>query len=377
MSEQPQPKTIGILKTPNDPRVCLLPKEVKRLTGELALNILFEPGLGSSLEIEDAEYVEAGAICQSRESIFKNSDTIVSINHTCSEVEMKGGCCFIGIFNPLFHDSKLAIYQKNGATVYSLDLLPRTTLAQSMDVLSSMASLAGYRSVIKAAEIYNGVFPMFTTAAGTLAPVKILVLGAGVAGLQAIATARRLGARVEAFDVRKSAGEEVRSLGATFIEVEGYTESANAGGYAVEQSEEYQQKQKELIHNHILTANIVISTANIPGRKAPLLIETRSVEAMQPGSVIIDLAAEQGGNCELSKNKETIHHNGVTILGNSSLSAEIPAAASTLLSNNYFSFLQYKQNAESQNDDPLLTACQIMNEGEWTHPHFTKQLQPA
>lgn len=377
MSEQPQPKTIGILKTPNDPRVCLLPKEVKRLAGELNLNILFEPGLGSSLQIEDEEYIQAGAASQSREFIFKNSDTIVSISHTFSEDEIKEGCCFIGIFNPLFHDTKLAIYKKHRATVYSLDLLPRTTLAQSMDVLSSMASLAGYRAVIKASEIYDGVFPMFTTAAGTLTPVKVLVLGAGVAGLQAIATARRLGAIVEAFDVRKSAGEEVRSLGATFIEVEGYTESATAGGYAVEQSEEYQKKQKELIHNHILSANIVLSTANIPGRKAPLLIETRSVEAMQPGSVIIDLAAEQGGNCELSKNKEVVLHHGVTILGNSSLSAEIPAAASKLLSNNFFSFLKYKQKAETQTNDPLLTGSQILNEGEWTHPHFTKNLQPA
>ncbi|AFL80958.1 NAD/NADP transhydrogenase alpha subunit [Aequorivita sublithincola DSM 14238] len=378
MSEQLQPKTIGILKTPNDPRVCLLPKEVKRLAGELNLNILFEPGLGSTLQIEDEEYIQAGATSQSREFIFKNSDTIVSINHTFSdEDEIKQGCCFIGIFNPLFHDTKLAIYKKHGATVYSLDLLPRTTLAQSMDVLSSMASLAGYRAVIKASEIYDGVFPMFTTAAGTLTPVKVLVLGAGVAGLQAIATARRLGAMVEAFDVRKSAGEEVRSLGATFIEVEGYTESANAGGYAVEQSEEYQKKQKELIHNHIQSSNIVISTANIPGRKAPLLIETRSVEAMQPGSVIIDLAAEQGGNCELSKNKEVVLHHGVTILGNSSLSAEIPAAASKLLSNNFFSFLKYKQKAETQTNDPLLTGSQILNEGEWTHPHFNKNLQPA
>ncbi len=375
MSEQSQSKIIGILKTPNDPRVCLLPTEVKRLTGELKLNILFESGLGSSLQIKDEDYVKAGATCISRKSIFEKSDTIVSINHTFSEVEMKGGCCFIGIFNPLFHDSKLAIYRKHDATVYSLDLLPRTTLAQSMDVLSSMASLAGYRAVIKASEIYNGVFPMFTTAAGTLTPVKILVLGAGVAGLQAIATAKRLGAVVEAFDVRKSAGEEVRSLGATFVEVEGYSESSDSGGYAVEQSKEYQKKQKQLIHDHLLSANIVISTANIPGKKAPLLIHSQSIEAMQPGSIIIDLAAEQGGNCELSKNMESVDHNGVTIIGNSNLSAEIPAAASKLLSNNYFSFLKYKLKAESQTDDPLLNASQIMKEGEWTHPHFTQQLQ--
>ncbi|WP_026450974.1 NAD(P) transhydrogenase subunit alpha [Aequorivita capsosiphonis] len=376
MSEQLRSKTIGILKTPNDPRVCLLPKEIKRLISEFDLKILFEPDLGSSLQIKDEEYVQAGATCLPRETIFKDANTIVSINHTFSEGEMKKGCKFIGIFNPLFHDSKFAIYKDHAATVYSLDLLPRTTLAQSMDVLSSMASLAGYRAVIIASELYNGILPMLTTAAGTLRPAKVLVLGAGVAGLQAIATARRLGAIVEAFDVRKSAGEEVRSLGATFIEVEGYTESASAGGYAVEQSKEYQEKQKELIHEHIASANIVISTANIPGRKAPLLIETRSVEAMKAGSIIVDLAAEQGGNCELSKNGEYIKHNGVTILGNSSLSADIPAAASQLLSNNYFSFLKYMEKSDNP-DDPLLSASKILDNGEWKHPHFIQKLQPA
>lgn len=376
MSELSQPKIIGILKTPNDPRVCLLPKEVKRLTSEFEIPFLIESGLGSSLQIEDNEYIEAGAKCLPRETILKDADTIVSINHTDSETEMQGSKTYIGIFNPLFHDTRFGTYKEHNATVYSLDLLPRTTLAQSMDVLSSMASLAGYRAVIKASELYNGIFPMFTTAAGTLTPAKVLILGAGVAGLQAIATARRLGAIVQAFDVRKSAGEEVRSLGATFIEVEGYTESASAGGYAVEQSEEYKLKQKELIHEHILSANIVISTANIPGRKAPLLIETRSVDAMQSGSIIVDLAAEQGGNCELSISGETVNHNGVKILGNSNLSADIPAAASKLLSNNYYSFLKYMEKSEKA-DDPLLTASKILDNGEWSHPHFTKNLQPA
>lgn len=373
MSENHQPKIIGILKTPNDPRVCLLPKEVKRLTTDLKYIVQFEPGLGSSLQIEDSQYTEAGASCVSREQIFKTSDLIVSVNHTFNGEELKEGSHFIGIFNPLFHSSKLNIYKEHATSVYSLDLLPRTTLAQSMDVLSSMASLAGYRAVIKSADHFNGIFPMFTTAAGTLTPAKVLILGAGVAGLQAIATARRLGAVVEAFDVRTSAGEEVRSLGATFVEVEGHTESASAGGYAVEQTEEYKLKQKELIHQHILSANVVISTANIPGRKAPLLIETRSVEAMQAGSVIIDLAAEQGGNCELSKNNEVINYKGVTILGNSNLAAEISNAASRLLSNNYFSFLKYMDKANKA-DDPLLTPSQILNKGEWTHPHF-KQTQ--
>lgn len=376
MSESLQSRTIGILKTPNDPRVCLLPKEVKRLISEFNLTIIFESGLGSSLQIEDEEYVQTGATCRPREIIFKDSDTIVSIGHTISQAEGKNGTNFIGIFNPLFHDTKFDSYKNHGATVYSLDLLPRTTLAQSMDVLSSMASLAGYRAVIKASELYNGILPMFTTAAGTLTPAKVLVLGAGVAGLQAIATARRMGAIVEAFDVRKSAGEEVRSLGAKFIEVEGYTESASAGGYAVEQSAEYQQRQKDLIHDHILSANIVISTANIPGRKAPLLIETRSVDAMQAGSIIVDLAAEQGGNCELSKNGETVNHNGVTIVGNSNLSAEIPMAASKLLSNNYYSFLKYMEKSENQ-EDPLLTPAKILDNGEWKHPHFIQKLQLA
>ncbi len=375
MSERQQPKTIGILKTSSDSRVCLLPKEVKRLTEELKCNVLFESGLGSSLQLDDSDYVQAGAVNLPREIIFKKADIIVSIDYVFSGEEIKDGCSFIGIFNPYYHSSKLQIYDGHNASIYSLDLLPRTTLAQSMDVLSSMASLAGYTAVTKAASIFQGVFPMFTTAAGTLRPVKVLVLGAGVAGLQAIATARRMGAVVEAFDVRTSAGEEVRSLGATFIEVEGFTESASSGGYAVEQSEEYKQKQKELIHKHILSANIVISTANIPGKKAPILIEKKSVEAMEPGSVIVDLAAEQGGNCELTQNNSLIDYKGIKIIGNSNLSGEIPKAASQLLSSNYFSFIKYLFNAKN-GEDPILDACKILENGEWFHPHFKQQLQP-
>lgn len=378
MSLELEPQIIGILKTPNDPRVCVLPKEVKRLISEFKLEILFEKNLADSIGISDNEYVEAGGKSLSREEILSSADFILSVNHVYNGEPTKADAAFIGIFNPLFHSSRLDIYHQHQTTVYSLDLLPRTTIAQSMDVLSSMSSLAGYRAVLKASMLFNGIFPMFTTAAGTLRPARVLILGAGVAGLQAIATARRLGAIVEAFDVRKSAGEEVRSLGASFVEVEGYTESKDAGGYAVEQTEEYKQKQKELIHEHISSANVVISTANIPGRKAPLLIEKRSVEAMIPGSVIIDMAAEQGGNCELSENDKEIDYNGVCIVGNSNLSAEIPAAASQLLSNNYYNFIKYMQKAEgAEEGDPLLSASQVLKKGEWTHPHFKQQTQSS
>ncbi len=375
MSLSIESKTIGVLKTPNDPRVCLLPKEVKALLNELPLSILIETGLGDTLNIRDKEYNDAGGRCLTRESILTNADIIVSLGHTEIPLDVRAGLIFIGIFNPLYYPDKLSVYREKHATLYSLDLIPRTTLAQSMDVLSSMASLAGYKAILTAAELYNNVFPMFTTAAGTLSPVKVLVLGAGVAGLQAIATAKRLGAVVEAFDVRSSAAEEVRSLGASFIEVEGYRESSGAGGYAVEQSETYLKKQKDLIHDHILTSNIVISTANIPGKKAPLLIETRSVEAMQPSSVIIDMAVEQGGNCELSKNEEIVYHNEVIILGNSRFSTKVALSASKLLSHNYFSFLKYLVVSQKI-DDPILSACQILKKGEWVHAHFTEELQP-
>lgn len=370
MSELTTPRIVGFLKTPYDPRVCILPKEVKRLIDQLKMTVLIESGLANTLQIEDSEYAAEGAQITDKSSVLQQSDLIISIDHIYEGEEVKKNASFIGIYNPLFYRDQLSIYLEHQRTVHSLDLLPRTTLAQSMDVLSSMASLAGYRAVIKAANVFNGIFPMFTTAAGTLSPAKVLILGAGVAGLQAIATARRLGAKVEAFDVRPAAGEEVRSLGATFIEVEGYTDAASAGGYAVEQTEEYKARQKELIHKHILSSDIVISTANIPGRKAPVLIEVRSVEAMKPGSVIVDLAAEQGGNCELSKNNEVINYKGITIIGNSNLSAEIPAAASRLLSNNFFSFLKYFQTNQTKENDPLLSGSQLMKHGEWTNERF-------
>lgn len=369
-------KILGLLKEPNfDERVCLLPKEVKRIITEFELEVLFEPGLGFR-DIPDEAYIEAGAIPETPENIFQNADAILSVNHIYNGQEIGEGCRFIGIYNLLFHKNRLENYLGTNATVFSLDLLPRSTLAQSMDVLSSMASLAGYKAVLKAAELFGGVLPMFTTAAGTLKPGKVLVLGAGVAGLQAIATAKRLGAVVEAFDVRSSSAEEVRSLGAKFIEVPGYEESGSAGGYAVAQSELFIQKQKELIKKHIQEADIVICTANIPGKKSPRLVDRDAVENMQTGSVIIDLAAEQGGNCELTINGSTIDHNGVTIVGNSHLSREITRASSQLLSNNYFSFIKHMIKTDNL-DDPLLKGCRVIENGQLVHPSFVNELETA
>jgi NAD(P) transhydrogenase subunit alpha len=227
-----------------------------------------------------------------------------------------------------------------GLTVFSMDMLPRTTRAQSMDVLSSQANIAGYKAVLLAANLFPKYFPMFMTAAGSVPPAKMLILGAGVAGLQAIATAKRLGAVVEVFDTRPAVKEEVQSLGAKFIEVDGAADASKAGGYAVEQTEEFLQKQKAKIAESVAKADIIITTAQIPGKKAPVLITAGMVAAMKNGSVIIDLAAATGGNTELTKNNETIIYNGVSIVGNSFLAATMPSDASKLYGKNIVNFLQ-------------------------------------
>ena len=219
-------------------------------------------------------------------------------------------------------------------------MVPRITRAQSMDILSSMATISGYKAVLDAAINLPRFFPMFMTAAGTIRPSKILILGAGVAGLQAIATARKLGAVVEAFDVRSEVKEQVESLGGRFVEVEGSKENEGAGGYAVEQTEEYKKKQRQLIQDHAKKANVVITTAQIPGRKAPILITKDTVENMIPGSVIVDLASSTGGNCELTKNNEIIEVNKVKIIGNSNFPSEMPADASKMYGNNIINFMK-------------------------------------
>ena len=369
---RPIMKAIGLLCEPeNETRVCITPDGVRRIIRELELDVYVQEDAGLQAGFSNESYFEAGARVTPYNVVIQQADTLLSINHVHKGGAFKDYKNFIGIFNLMFHKSRLVDYFHPTVSAYSLDMMPRTTKAQSMDVLSSMASLSGYKAVIKAAELYGSAIPMFTTAAGTLRPTRVLVLGAGVAGLQAIATAKRLGALVEAFDVRAAASEEVESLGARFIEVPGYKESAASGGYAMTQDPDYQEKQKELIARHIKNARIVITTANIPGKKAPILIEKAVIEHMSSGSVIIDLASEQGGNTELSKEGEPIVHKGVKILGDSYLSRELPDSASQLLTSNYFSFIKHFLEKKNQPlNDLILNGSKIISNGNLIHPSF-------
>ncbi|MEZ4828364.1 MAG: Re/Si-specific NAD(P)(+) transhydrogenase subunit alpha [Bacteroidia bacterium] len=333
---------IGILKEKGDARVSMTPETVSKLTGS-GHEVKVEASAGTAASYIDSAYTDAGAAVASRESILSQSDLITTISPP-DETEinaMKAGAVLLSLFNPLIEKDRAEKLKGTRILPFSLDRIPRTTIAQAMDVLSSMASLAGYKAVVLAADLLPGYFPMMMTAAGTIPPARVLILGAGVAGLQAIATAKRLGATVEAFDVRAAAREEVESLGAKFVEVEGARDDKSAGGYAVEQTEEYQKKQKELIHERASRSHVIISTANIPGRKAPLLIEQRTVDAMMPGSVIVDLAAASGGNCAVTENGKIIQYNGITVVGKSDLPSEMPRDASKLYSNNLFNFFKY------------------------------------
>jgi proton-translocating NAD(P)+ transhydrogenase subunit alpha len=333
---------IGILKEPDfDHRVSLLPENVKTLL-DLKTTIFFEKGAGDKAFYSDETYKKIGAEVVERARVLSDSNLLVTINALSKDEyeKLKSDQAVLTAYSPLSNKELLKQFIDKGNTSFSMDMVPRITRAQSMDILSSMATVAGYKAVLEAANHLPSFFPMFMTAAGTIRPSKILVLGAGVAGLQAVATARKLGAVVEAFDVRTAVKEQVESLGGKFVEVEGAKDDANAGGYAVEQTEEYKQKQQELIQDHAKKANVVITTAQIPGRKAPVLITKDTVENMIPGSVIIDLAASTGGNCELTKNDEIVDVNGVKIIGNSNLPSEMPSDASKMYGNNIINFMK-------------------------------------
>ncbi|MBT8283739.1 MAG: NAD(P) transhydrogenase subunit alpha [Flavobacteriaceae bacterium] len=331
---------IGILKEQADNRVALVPKTLKKFNVEHT-EFRIEKGAGSLASYPDEKY-EKYATVTDRESVLKQSDILVTIN-PIPEKELKlikKGALLVAIFSPFNNSELIAHIKESGLHASSLDMIPRTTIAQTMDILSSMASIAGYRAVLLAAMESPGFFPMMITAAGSIKPSKVLVLGAGVAGLQAIATARRLGAIVEAFDVRAAAQEEVESLGAKFVEVPGAIDKRDAGGYAVEQTAEFIERQQQEVQKRAASSDVVITTAQILGKKAPVLLTKETVDQMKPGTIVIDLAASSGGNCELSEPGKTVIHKGVKIIGNSNLASEMPRDASFFYSNNVASYLK-------------------------------------
>lgn len=364
--------TIGLLKEPtHETRVSLLAEAVAALTKK-GITVIIEKDAGARAFCNDSEYEKAGATIHSRAEVISGSQILLSIHAPATEeLPASGNPVMIGVYQPLFNASTMKEWAAKGITTFSLDMLPRTTRAQSMDVLSSQANIAGYKAVLLAATSYGRYFPMFMTAAGSIAPAKVLILGAGVAGLQAIATAKRLGAVVEVFDTRPAVKEEVMSLGAKFVEVEGAADASKAGGYAVEQSEEFQQRQKAKIAESIAKADIVVTTAQIPGKKAPILITEEMLKNMRNGSVVIDLAAATGGNTPVTKNNETVNYNGVNIIGNSSLQSTMPSDASKLYGKNVLNFLQLiitKENQLNLNwEDDLVKGSCVTNGGNITN----------
>jgi H+-translocating NAD(P) transhydrogenase subunit alpha len=368
---------IGVLKeSVPETRVSLLPEHVVALK-KWNVTIFIEANAGAAAFANDDKYTEAGAIIKSRQEIVETCDIILSINPPPEIVNLPAGQAglkskiVLGVYQPLYNYKMMKDYAANNITVFSMDMLPRTTRAQSMDVLSSQANIAGYKAVLLAANVFPKYFPMFMTAAGSVPPAKMMILGAGVAGLQAIATAKRLGAVVEVFDTRPAVKEEVQSLGAKFIEVEGAADASKAGGYAVEQTEEFLQRQKAKIAESVAKADVVITTAQIPGKKAPVLITAEMITAMKNGSVIIDMAAATGGNTEVTKNDETVTYNGVSIVGNSRLAGTMPGDASKLYGKNILNFLQLiitkEGNLNLNFDDDLVKGTCVVHDGKITN----------
>jgi NAD(P) transhydrogenase subunit alpha len=360
--------TIGILKeNPPENRVALLPESISGII-DLKNSVVVEKGAGEKAFATDDQYIKAGAKMVEKKEVFSQSDIILKVNpFTESEITaLKNAQVIIGTLNPLSEPATVVQFRDGKITSFSLDTIPRISRAQSMDVLSSMATIAGYRAVLEAAFSLSSFFPMFMSAAGTIKPAKVLVLGAGVSGLQAIATARKLGAVVEAFDVRAAVKEEVQSLGAKFVEVEGAVEDKSAGGYAVEQTEEFKQRQSQLIQDHAIKSDVVICTAQIPGRKAPLLIKKETVENMKPGSVIVDLAASSGGNCELTQNDKLIEYKGIKIFGNSNYPAGMPVDASRMYGKNLINFMKLliDKDGNLNFEDEIIRGACITHNGE-------------
>ncbi len=377
---------IAVLKATEagETRVAATPESVRKFIGTGA-SVAVEAGAGSGSAISDAEYKTAGAsIAKTAKDALKDAAIVLAVRRPDKLTGFAKGAAVVALMDPYGNEAALAALAKAGLSALSLELIPRITRAQVMDVLSSQANLAGYQAVIEAAENYGRAMPMMMTAAGTVPAARVFVMGAGVAGLQAIATARRLGAVVTATDVRPAAKEQVESLGAKFVAVEDeeFRQAETAAGYAKEMSKEYQAKQAELVREHITKQDIVITTALIPGRPAPRLIDKAMVKSMREGSVIVDLAVERGGNVEGAKADAIVHAGGVTIVGYQNMAGRIAASASALLARNVFAFAELMIDTEKKalsidRDDEIIAATLLTHDGAVVHPDFKKAAEAA
>ena len=374
---------LGLLKesAPGETRVALLPESLKSLIAQ-GITVTVEAGAGIAAGASDQAYSDGGAtVTSDRASILAGADLIpvVTAPDSADQAQLKPGAVVIGFLRPLDAPHALLTAIERPVTLFSMELVPRISRAQSMDALSSMATVAGYKAVVSAADRLPRLFPMLMTAAGTIPPARVFVIGAGVAGLQAIATARRLGAVVEAYDVRAAAGEQVRSLGAKFLDVDlGGINTEGGGGYAAELTEEALDRGRDLITRTAAHSDVVITTAQVPGRPAPRLIRRAAVEAMRPGSVLVDLAAPAGGNCELTQPGVTQQIGGVTLLAPLNLPAEVPVDASHLYARNVLNFIGLiaKKGALTVDlgDEVLAGAC-VAHEGKPVNPRVAKLLE--
>ena len=370
---------VAILKETyeGETRVAASPETVKKLVA-LGADVAVQSDAGDSAYFADAVFAEMGATIANDYSDALNGADVVFKVRPPTDAElgaMKQGALVCAMFNPYGEKERLAAYAQAGVVACAMELMPRITRAQSMDVLSSQSNLAGYKAVLDAAAIYPRALPMMMTAAGTVAAARIFIMGAGVAGLQAIATARRLGAIVTATDVRAAAKEQVESLGASFVMVESEESGDGGGGYAKEMSDEYRKKQAELVAEHIKKQDIVITTALIPGRPAPELVSEEMVKSMKPGAILVDLAVEQGGNCPLSRPGEIVDVHGVRIMGHKNVPGRLPVDASSLYAKNLLNFLTPLVDKESKElninwEDEIITGVALTRDGSVIHPNF-------
>ena len=367
-------------------RVALIPSGAAALR-KAGLDVAVEAGAGIAAGFPDNAYREQGASLVPRDEVFRTADILLQVRATPAAGPLRRGQAVIGFADPLGAPQAIRDVAATGAALLSMELMPRITRAQSMDALSSMATVAGYKGVLLAATALPRMFPMLMTAAGTISAARVFVMGAGVAGLQAISVARRLGARVEAYDVRPAVKEQVQSLGAKFVELP--LEAGDAedkGGYAKAQDESFYRRQREMMLKVVAGSDVVITTALIPGKRAPILLTREMVEAMPPGSVVVDLAAERGGNCELTRPDETVEHQGVTIVGPSNPAALVPYHASQMYSKNVTTFLTHllgKDGAAAatlalSTDDEITRETLLTRDGDVVHPRVRDLLgQPA